>query len=725
MRRGNGNKIDINNTNDDNVNNDNNKKYDDEINNDNYNNGDDDGNNNKSEQSSNIDIIDSRIGVRSSESHLSNTSEGNTCNERHNAYLLDNCNEGKQINIKQFSKISDIIVQGTGTAGKEKRKFLWVCSWCCGENGMRRKKCELCDQLRVTSEKVQDASEGHDYDSRKLKNECVDSNRIEVNFKGDESYNIKDNSDCYGNDTNQSNNNNNNNNNDNKDNNKNINDSNDSNDNDSNNDNDDNDSDNKNMNNNNNNNNDNNDDDDRGRSYASLGRLGRNKKYSESLSDSEEEIDFNDVDTKYCESGRVGSQHGSTVKKIYEKISEKKYEKKEEYEMESRLRSNGEGKGKLRKLGKSDELDVFSNYKVGIKRVREGRGEGKGQGRDKGRERRDEGREEEEEEEEKEEVESEEEDEDEEEEEEDEEDEEDVESVGDGDLLGSQAWQTYFSQREPIKQTVVGSRSTAVSKSNSSSSSSSSNSRSRDKESFPDHDKSKVGFDIVDISIGDDDDVNDNDNDGDNFKTSRYSQNRGEYDRNTGGEKERESGRGRIQNSRGYGREGGTERGREGGSEDGRERGKEVPRQMSENSYLMDLTSFGSDDESDFQNSSNSGNNHNNNTSRLSPSGSWSSHIIPRNLSKTVPARSPLKSRNQNNNNNSNNYDDIEDEDDDDDDDDFNLFDSSMMRSKGGGRDEGRNNIRGREVVQSNRDEPKPTHPNITPHFWYVRKRSM
>ena len=269
----------------------------------------------------------------------------------------------------------------------------------------------------------------------------------------------------------------------------------------------------------------------------------------------------------------------------------------------------------------------------------------------------------------------------------------------------------------PIKQTVVGSRSTAVSKSNISSSSSSNNSRSRDKESFPDHDKSKVGFDIVDISIGDDDDVNDNDNDGDNFQTSRYSQNRGEYDRNTGGEKERVSGRGRIENSRGCGREGGTER--------GRERGREVPRQMSENSYLMDLTSFGSDDESDFQNSSNSGNNHNNNTSRLSPSGSWSSHIIPRNWSKTVPARSPLKSRNQNNNNNSNNYDDIEDEDDDDDDDDFNLFDSSMMRNKGGGRDEGRNNIRGREVVQSNRDEPKPTHPKITPHFWYVRKRSM
>ena len=107
MRRGNGNNIDINNTNDDNVNKDI-KEYDDENNNDNYNNGDDDGNNNKNKQSSYIDIIDSRIGVRSSESHLSNTSEGNTCNEKHNGDLLDNCNEGKQINIKQFSKISDI-----------------------------------------------------------------------------------------------------------------------------------------------------------------------------------------------------------------------------------------------------------------------------------------------------------------------------------------------------------------------------------------------------------------------------------------------------------------------------------------------------------------------------------------------------------------------------------------------------------------------------------------
>ena len=40
----------------------------------------------------------------------------------------------------------------------ERARSVWMCSWCKAENGMRRMKCELCSQRRVTEENVNDRS---------------------------------------------------------------------------------------------------------------------------------------------------------------------------------------------------------------------------------------------------------------------------------------------------------------------------------------------------------------------------------------------------------------------------------------------------------------------------------------------------------------------------------------------------------------------------------------
>jgi trimeric autotransporter adhesin len=48
-----------------------------------------------------------------------------------------------------------LIVQKEKTSA-ERARSMWLCSWCKAENGMRRLKCELCFQRRVTEENIND-----------------------------------------------------------------------------------------------------------------------------------------------------------------------------------------------------------------------------------------------------------------------------------------------------------------------------------------------------------------------------------------------------------------------------------------------------------------------------------------------------------------------------------------------------------------------------------------
>ena len=136
-----------------------------------------------------------------------NNNSYNNSNDNHNNDSHSNHNNGsnnknrKNYMVKEIIKVSEIVMKKKTET--EKARTLWICSWCKRENGMRRRKCELCEQARVTKDSCRDE-------------ECnIGNNDNENDADNNSIYNCesKNNSNAIYNSNNYNNNNNNNNNN--------------------------------------------------------------------------------------------------------------------------------------------------------------------------------------------------------------------------------------------------------------------------------------------------------------------------------------------------------------------------------------------------------------------------------------------------------------------------------------------------------------------------------
>lgn len=114
--------------------------------------------------------------VHSKEGHKSQKSRGQADNADN--HIRINNNSSSSSTRGSGKKQVSLVVKKEKTS-TERARSVWVCTWCKAENGMRRLKCELCSQRRVTEENINNPSSESESESQSSGDEDEDDATVE------------------------------------------------------------------------------------------------------------------------------------------------------------------------------------------------------------------------------------------------------------------------------------------------------------------------------------------------------------------------------------------------------------------------------------------------------------------------------------------------------------------------------------------------------------------